>query len=175
MSKVQTGAEFKMSLEGDRALLRTLKSLEKKIARKVCRKAARAAAKIAQRELKTAIPIGPKKKGHKPGNLRRSIKVRATKKSRRWVGAVVQISRRDKDADGFYAPFLEFGTGFAKTWKKKPIENPKTGIRIVARHWQEKSFKQNEAPMRREFEKVFYLELEKEANAARRENSSGKA
>jgi HK97 gp10 family phage protein len=130
------GVAFYLQMKNDKRLERTLLSLPKKIARKVISPASKTTAKIAQAAIKQDTPV-------LTGELRRSLAVRAIKKSRRYVGFNVRFSRR-KNADGFHAPFIELGT--------KHIE---------ARHFQEKAFNRARRRMKTRFRREFYRNLAK--------------
>lgn len=91
-------------LTGDKALDRNLHQLEAKLQRKVFNRAGREAVK----------PIAAKARQNAPkdtGRLRKSIKVRATKRSRRGVGIKVTTGDRSGDfgGKGYYGAFLEYG------------------------------------------------------------------
>ena len=83
-------------LTGDVDLARKLRGLKAVHAKAAIRKGTRAGSKDVQAEAKRTVPV-------RTGALRRSIKVRALKKSRRHVGHTVRL-------DKFYGAFLEYGT-----------------------------------------------------------------
>jgi len=70
------------TLKGYKKLDKKLEKLASKDRKKAMRKGARASAKIVQKKAKQLAPKAS-------GELRKSIKVRSLKRSRRWVGARV--------------------------------------------------------------------------------------
>lgn len=172
---------LEVRFKGIEKLAKTLEALPKSIARQCIRKASREAAKVGQRYLKSIAPVGKSetKSGftrqkrtfdvqqangrRKPGELRRSIKVRATKRSRRWVGAVVTISRK-LGQDGFYAGFVEWGTKYPKSKKG----TRKSGLRVQPTNWMEKGIKRKTRMMHTVFRRTFYAHLPKAVADARR-------
>lgn len=89
-------ASNSFSLTGDKELIRKLEQLEKKDLRKATIKGCRAGNKIVASEAKTTVP-------QDTGRLKKSIKVRALPRSRKWIGSKVR-------ADVPYAGPIEFGT-----------------------------------------------------------------
>jgi HK97 gp10 family phage protein len=103
---VLKGGGFDMSdgvsigLVGDQAYMRKLERLAKKDSRRALAKGTRAGAKV-------LLPIVKGSAPRRSGHLRTVGKVRATKRSRRFVGATVTVQA---PADRWYAPFVEWGT-----------------------------------------------------------------
>ena len=99
--------------ELDNALRQFEPKLVKKIARKVVRKAAKPVQESAQRRVRV-----------KTGRLKRSIKVRALKRSRKnkhRVGVRVITGEGFFQGSTFYGGFIEYGT---KNMRKKPFMRP---------------------------------------------------
>lgn len=97
------GSGLLVKLVGDIKLRRLMKSLPNKDVKKAIRKAARAGAKIITAETKSLAPVGETKR------LRRAIKTRAAKRSRKYIGVVTSIGEGNFQGDTFYGAFVEFG------------------------------------------------------------------
>lgn len=145
----KSGISVRLVIKGDDELIQTFRALPKAVARRVVRPAARAAIKHLMSRVKAIVP-------RDTGNLARSYKARATKKSRRWVGVLMTNSRK-KDEDGFYAPFLEWGTS-----------NKNGSVRIEARHYQEKTFEAEAPAMLRIFKQEYFKRYDIEVKKARK-------
>lgn len=89
-----------IKVQGAESLIKKLDRIGKKDSKKAMRKGTRAGAKVLQSAIKDNAPI-------RTGNLQQSIKVRATKGKKGWVGNTVVL--KSKDADGFYGSFIELG------------------------------------------------------------------
>ena len=89
-------------IEGGEALVRDLQAVETKVAGKFVRQALRAGAKIIQAQCKADAP-------NRSGLTRRSIKVRAGRRSRTGVKMLVSIGKQAYVGDNFYAAFQNFG------------------------------------------------------------------
>lgn len=76
-------ATAKITIQGQRKLTRKLNNLEPKVAKKVVRQAMRAAMKPMHATFKANLPVG------ETGNLKRSAKLRAARRSRKGFGIVV--------------------------------------------------------------------------------------
>lgn len=85
-----------ISISGDKALIKSLKALPKLVARRCLRQAMRPAMKIVRDEAKQNAPVDT-------GLTKKSIKVRAMRRSTKFIGIDVQIGT-------FYGSFLEYGT-----------------------------------------------------------------
>lgn len=137
------GNKMAMSIEGMGKIDYILKNLPKKLAKKAIIKAFRMGARPIVQTAKQKVPISGKKswmtshrhiskgvqstklKRKRSGDLKRSIGVIVGKVGiALWVGP----SRGGrKEADGWYAHFVEFGTastGWGKGIKKKPFMRP---------------------------------------------------
>jgi HK97 gp10 family phage protein len=86
---------------------RMLVSLPKKIRNKILRKVLRESAKQLVAPSKAATPV-------RTGKLRRSVKVRAQKRSRKSIGVFVGFSDKAFTGDTFYGAFLEWGWRLGK-------------------------------------------------------------
>lgn len=94
-------------ITGDRKLNRMLSSLTSAKARALHRKAVRKAAKPILEQAKATAPV-------KSGALRRSLTIRATRRSRKSIG--VQVTQKDGmfKGDQFYGGFQELGWKLGK-------------------------------------------------------------
>lgn len=91
---------MKISVTGDKELLDKLGKLRKTQVAKAIRKGSRAGSKIVQAKAKENVPVVS-------GALKREIKVRALKRSRRWTGTQVTM----RVAGGVpYGSFVDLGT-----------------------------------------------------------------
>jgi len=89
-----------IKVTGDEQLQQVFRSLKGKEGKAAARKGLRAAAKIVQKALKQQLP-------KVSGALRKSVRVRAMKRSRKGVGVMVQVYATRKDKP--YSLFLEVG------------------------------------------------------------------
>jgi HK97 gp10 family phage protein len=107
-----TGAadHVRFEVRGDRELKRKLNQLANKEVKKIVRQAMRAGAKVILPRARANAPVGA------TGNLRRAIKVRAAKRSRKYIGINVTLGKGFFQGDEFYGAFQEFGW---KTGKRK--------------------------------------------------------
>lgn len=86
-----------------KAISRSLRQLEPKLQKKIIREEARRAAKAhLLPQAKSAVPVDS-------GTYRKSIKVRAIKRSRKAVGVQVSAGVKGFTGDAFYGGFLEYG------------------------------------------------------------------
>lgn len=110
--------KVRMLLIGDAELRGKLSALTDAEARKAVLGATREAAKLIMAEVKRTIP-------KRTGLLRKSVKVRAIKRSRKRIGVRVTTSKFNSNYQGkaFYGAFLEFG------WKtgSRRVSSPKVG------------------------------------------------
>lgn len=98
-----------ISLVGDKKLQRKFKQLVGTVQKKIARKAMRAGAKIIQQDAKKRVKT-------KSGRLKKSIKVKAIKRSRRAIGFLVRTGTRkelqvDENSQYYYPAALEYGHG----------------------------------------------------------------
>ena len=114
-------------ITGDKELDKVFALFEPKLRKKIARKAVRKAAKPVRDTAVARVPVRPRgthPKDRPPGNLKRSIKVRALKRSRRnkhTVGVQVVTGEGFFKGETFYGAFIEFGT---KRITKKPFMRP---------------------------------------------------
>ena len=94
--------ESKVSIEGFAELQKRLNELPKKLRNGAIRKGTRAGAKILQAKLKEATPV-------RTGRAAKAIKVRALKRSRRFVGTTVRFDK-PKDARILYIAVVNYGS-----------------------------------------------------------------
>ena len=93
----------KVTITGDKELINSLKKLPKLVARKCLRQAMRPAMKLVQTAAKNNAPV-------KTGLTQKAIKVRALRRSTKFIGIDVQIGEGDYKGKTFYGAFLEYGT-----------------------------------------------------------------
>lgn len=122
---------LQISLSGDAKLLATLRGLEKKHAKAVVRKASRKAAKPIVAAARANAPV-------KTGALRKSIKVRAIKRSRSRIGVRIGTSGHESAFVGkqFYGAFQEYGwfTGKrTKETRRAQAKNAQHKMRLEAK------------------------------------------
>lgn len=132
--------DVKTSFTGDKKLDRMLREFEPKLAKKIIRRTLRKAAK----------PVLETARQHAPvltGALKRSLKVRAMKRSRRNKNKYgVRVITGDDFFKGeqFYGAFIEFGTSRieAKPYLRPAYDNNKTSVRDVFRREIKKEIEQ---------------------------------
>ncbi len=99
-----------IDFRGDAGLQSAFNALTGPKQKKATRKGLRAGAKLMADRARQLVPVG--KKGtdaHKAGTLRKSIKVRAIKRTRRFAGMVVTTGGA-RAKDEFYGVWTEYGT-----------------------------------------------------------------
>lgn len=121
-----------IKLVGDRKLIRKLERLEKKDARRAIRRGSRAGIKIVTAAVKAAAPVGA------TGQLRKAIRTRAAKRSRRFIGAVTRLGEGYFKGETFYGSFQEFGWHSGKRRGKGKPDNRKW---IEGKHFMEEAAK----------------------------------
>ena len=99
---------FDISIVGDKKLIRKFKTLEAKTQKKFVRKALRAAGKPVLAAAKQKVPV-------REGKLKKSLKLRAIKRSRTGVGVLIKTGNREElgikpGEKGFYPFSVEYGT-----------------------------------------------------------------
>lgn len=102
-------AAVDISLLGDKKLIRKLKRMEPAVQKRIMRKALRAGARPVRDESRRRAPI-------LTGRLKKSIKIRALKRSRNKLGVLVQTGTRaelgiDPDDRYYYPAHVELGHG----------------------------------------------------------------
>ncbi|MEX1040191.1 MAG: HK97-gp10 family putative phage morphogenesis protein [Pirellulaceae bacterium] len=93
----------KLMVTGDKEIDAILTGLPARIQKAAMRKTMRPAMKIIEKEAKRLAPV-------ETGDLKKSIKVKAMKRSRKHIGIHVIVSDGFFKGDQFYAAFHEFGT-----------------------------------------------------------------
>ena len=108
---------FKISLKGDKELLKRIEDAPLKMQRALFRGPLKTAAKILLERIKAEVPKGA-------GDLARSLKVRAIKRSRVRVGYIVRTGKEDAVFSGatFYGAFVELGHKIGKRLSKATIK-----------------------------------------------------
>ena len=122
----------------DKELIRKLERFTRRDAKRAVRRGTRAGAKIVIPRARELAPVLKKRtKRRMPGLLRRAIRVRAAKRSRRYIGAVVILGAGFFKGETFYGAFQELG------WKtgKRGSENRK---QIPGKHFMERAAKEKE-------------------------------
>lgn len=110
-------AKSGVELRGMGRLMKQLDKLGKTSAKRVMRRALREGAKVSERAIKAAAPVDT-------GALRRSYRVRAAKRSRRFIAARV-ISLPVAGMERFYATMVEFGPSPKPRRRNKKRPRPK--------------------------------------------------
>lgn len=125
-----------LRVRGDRATKRALMKLTPRLRRRVLAKATRDAMRPTLKQAKANAPRRKTRKGAavKGGQLRKSLKLRAMKRSRVKVGAYVATAGGWFKGRQFYGAFQEFG------WKagKRGSDNR---TEIEGRHFAEQAYK----------------------------------
>ncbi|MBI1347242.1 hypothetical protein GC163_13255 [bacterium] len=96
-----------VDIRGLNRVLKQLRNLEPKLSKKVLRKALREGAKVVQKEAKSTIP-------KVSGTTRKSLKVRAGKRSKHTIRFKMVTAFPKSDADAFYYSFVELGTQYIR-------------------------------------------------------------
>lgn len=142
------------SIVGAKEVKRAFRELEPKLARKVIRQAIRKGLKpvltAARRNAPVSHPGGKtgvgrdsqgrfvslaRESGHSPGELRKSIKLRASRKRKRGViGMTVSVSAKNPGAK-FYGAFVDLGTKKikARNFMRHAYEQNKAQAQEIAR------------------------------------------
>lgn len=123
-----------ISLVGDKALQRKLKSLDFALQKKILRKALRAGAKPVRDAARTNAPV-------REGKIKKSIKVRAMKRSRKGIGVLVAVGTRQElgisEEDFYnYAVGTELGTSkaAAQPYLRPALDSKSSeALKIIAR------------------------------------------
>lgn len=105
---------FAIDVVGAPELKAQLAALEPKVAKKLTRKAMREAQKIVLADAKRLVPVDT-------GQLRKSLAIRALKRSRSRFGVSVQTKEGLFKGEQFYGGFIELGT---KKMEAKPYLRP---------------------------------------------------
>jgi HK97 gp10 family phage protein len=87
-----------IQITGIKDIDKKLTKLGAKVTKKILRKAMRPVMKEVQKTAKSLVPVDT-------GNLKKGIKVRSAKRSRKYIGLDVRT-----DDDNFIAKFVEYGT-----------------------------------------------------------------
>jgi HK97 gp10 family phage protein len=121
--------KFRLDLRGEKELLANLNALAKKEAAKAIRKGVRAGGKVFLDGAKAYVPKDE-------GDLKKSIKLRVSKKKRKGEYAMrVQTTESAIDAgDEFYGRMLEYGTSNmpARPWMRPMFMNMKNTAASIA-------------------------------------------
>src|SRR4051794_5781842 len=101
-------------IDGAKEIKKAFRELEPKLARKVIRQAIRKSMKPVLAAVKRNTPVGSGSHSpgtrHAPGDLRKMVKLRASKKRKRGViGLTVNISD-NRQGNTYYGAFVNFGT-----------------------------------------------------------------
>lgn len=96
---------------GDKELLKTMSGLPAAIEKKVMRPALRAGGKVALARVKLEAPTSRGKSGkrRKSGALKRSLRVKAIKRSRKKIGVRIVSGSEWFRGPTYYAAFVELG------------------------------------------------------------------
>jgi len=132
---------------------RAIQELGKNISKKIMRKAMRESLKPVQQACKQNAPVDK-------GDLRKAIKIKAMKKSRKGFGVKVEIGEGDFKGDTFYGAFQEYG------WKtgKRGSENRHE---IKGKGFMRKSFDETKESAKEDALNKIKIGIEAEANRLR--------
>lgn len=129
----------KFIITGVEAIDRALKGLEPRLARKLLKSGMRTALKPLLARIKAAAPVGRpyrrKGKEHKPGTLKKALKIRAAKRTRKGtIGINIVMGEGDFKGESFYGSFQEYGTKKmpGKHFMKNAFESDKERVRTDA-------------------------------------------
>lgn len=130
-----------------------IKELGKNLSKKIMRKSMREALKPVQQACKQNAPVDR-------GNLKKAIKIKAMKKSRKGFGVKVEIGEGDFKGDTFYGAFQEWG------WKtgKRGSENRHE---IKGKGYMRKGFDETKESAKEDAIKKIKKGIEAEANRLR--------
>ena len=95
-------------------IVKMLTGMPAKIRNKILRRELRNAAKKLKPPARSATPVAS-------GKLRRSVKVRAAKRSRKGIGVLVGYNDKPYSGDTFYGAFLEWGYRWGKRKSAKTV------------------------------------------------------
>lgn len=96
-------ADAILDVKGDKELIAALRGLEPKLLKKAFRRTFRVLGKIAADATRANVPV-------KTGALKRSVKVRAVKRTRKGTVGVNVISGGKLAGAEYYGHFVEYGT-----------------------------------------------------------------
>lgn len=151
MSRVVAGARasgaadhIRLEVRGAKELKRQLDQLADVEIRKILRKAMRAGAKVILPAARANAPVGA------TGAIRKGIRVRAARRSRKYIGIVIVLGKGFFLGDEFYGAFQELGwkTGKRKSSNRRQIpgkhflqraaeqKGKAAGDVVIARLWQ---------------------------------------
>ncbi len=134
MLKGRAMIEAKFDVSQTANLLKELKQLPGKVQRKILVQESRKAAKTyLLGQAKNAVP-------KQTGALRKSIKVRALKRSRVRVGVRIGMAEKDFAGETFYGSFLEYGWKAGKRRSKASVDDRK---QIPAKYYLKKVVEQH--------------------------------
>jgi len=141
--------QIQYDLIGDKRILRMFEKLAARAQKKVYRQAARKAAKPILQTAKAKVPVDS-------GKLKKSLKIKAIKRSRTQVGVVVVTGTRqqlgiDSSEKGYYPAHLELG------------HKDRSGKQIPARPFLRNSLKSHRGRSNRIFRNEMIAGIEREA------------
>jgi HK97 gp10 family phage protein len=156
-------------IDGMEDLLKRLKTLEPKLAKKVIRQSLRAGAKVILTAARAKAP-------RRSGLLKKSIKVRALKRSRTGrIGITVQTGEGDFQGKTFYGAFVEYGHKLGARQRKPPsdgeqlrkaIESGGSDRRFIeAKPFMEPAFDQNKDKAAAVIKQMILEGIEREATS----------
>lgn len=164
-----------LELLGAGEIVARMERLGQTVNRQIAATSLRAGAKIIQAAAARNAPVGhyfyPSQAAkRKPGTLKRSIKVRAGKRTKDSVGIVVGSGKKWFTGDEFYAAFVEFGFKTGKRGSKSTISTSagdtrklatgKNRVQVAGEHFIEHSYLETRASALAKIKRTFYTELE---------------
>ena len=134
-----------IQVRGDKALRAKLNQIADVELKKILRRAMRDGAKVILPQARANAPVGA------TGRLKKAIKVRSAKRSRKYVGMTVVLGEGFLQGETFYGAFQEFGwkTGKRKSDNRRQIagkhflqrageaKGKAAGDRVVASAWRQ--------------------------------------
>lgn len=143
---------YATNLTGDKQLLKRLRELQPKLQKRGLTKAARLAMKPMHAKAKSSAP-------KESGTLRKSIKLRAMKRSRVRVGMHISTSESMFEGKTFYGAFQEFGWHVGKRDNKLRSRGKWSGIGteldkrkfIPGKHFIEETYQNGKEKAARQF------------------------
>jgi HK97 gp10 family phage protein len=138
--------QFEIFIRGDLDIEARLAVLEKGQARKIVRRGSRAGAK---RILPTARSLAP----HRTGQLRGAIRVRAGKRSRKYIAVRCTCGKDWFKGDTFYGGFQEWGwqTGKRGSAARRQVKG---------KHFMERAYNRKKGAAMNEARRVILAEIE---------------
>jgi HK97 gp10 family phage protein len=160
-----------VEMTGAKELDKALSVFIPKIQNKILRKASRESGKIVAIDAKANAPEGDEAdydywgKERSPGELKRSLKVRALPRSRTTLGVAIGSSEGMFTGDTFYGGFIEFGWKHANRYGH-------SGTKVDAKPFLRPALYDNANEVNHIFQTVAKQEIDKVTDECRRESGA---